>query len=119
MKSKWMNIGLWVAQILLGVTLVWAGAMKLFKPSDLPWAWIKENPNLVTTTGILDLLAGLGLVLPMLLNIKPKLTFYASLSTVALMIGASIFHIARGEAKDIGFNVFVAVLAGFIAWGRK
>jgi uncharacterized membrane protein YphA (DoxX/SURF4 family) len=117
--SKTINIILWTAQVLLAVTFIWAGAMKIFKPADLPWLWIKENPNLVKTTGILDLLAGIGLVFPALLRIQPKLTIYASFGTIALMIGASIFHISRGEVKDIGFNIFMALLAVFIAWGRQ
>lgn len=96
-----------------------AGAMKLFKPADLPWQWIKDNPDLVKATGILDLLAGIGLILPALLRIQPKLTIYAAYGTVALMVGASIFHISRGEASQIGFNIFVALIAVFIAWGRQ
>jgi hypothetical protein len=118
-KNSILNIALWIAQGLLAVTLIWAGAMKLLKPNDLPWPWIKENPHLVTVTGLLDLLAGLGIVLPSILRMQPKLTIYAAYGIIALMIGASIFHISRGEAKDIGFNIFVLLIAAFIAWGRK
>jgi hypothetical protein len=117
--SKTLSFFLWIAQGLLAATFLWAGYMKIFKPEALSWAWIKENPNLVTTTGILDLLSGIGIVFPTLLRIRPKLTVFAAYGIVALMLGASIFHIARGEAKDIGFNVFVALLAGFVAWGRR
>jgi uncharacterized membrane protein YphA (DoxX/SURF4 family) len=117
--SKTLNFFLWIAQGLLAATFLWAGFMKIFKPEALPWAWIKENPNLVTTTGILDLLAGIGIVFPTLLRIRPILTVFAAYGIIALMLSASIFHIARGEAKDIGFNVFVALLAGFVAWGRR
>jgi DoxX-like family len=117
-KKSILNITLWFAQGLLALTLIWAGAMKLLKPSDLPWQWIKENPNLVTVTGILDLLAGIGIVLPSLLRTQPKLTVFAAYGTIALMIGASIFHISRGEASQIGFNVFVVLIAVFIAWGK-
>jgi hypothetical protein len=105
--------------VLLAITFIWAGAMKLFKPADLPWQWIKENPNLVKVTGIIDLLAGVGLVLPALLRIQPTLTIYASYGIITLMIGASMFHIVRGETAQIGFNIFVALTAVFIAWGRQ
>ncbi len=118
-NSKWWNTFLWLAQVLLAITFIWAGAMKLFKPADLPWQWIKENPNLVKVTGIIDLLAGVGLVLPALLRIQPTLTIYASYGIITLMIGASMFHIVRGETAQIGFNVFVALTAVFIAWGRQ
>ena len=117
--SKAINIILWAAQILLAVTLIWAGAMKLFKPTDLPWQWIKENPNLVKATGVLDFLAGIGFVLPALLRIQPKFLIYAAYGTLALMLAAIIFHISRGESSQIGFNIFVAITSLFIAWGRQ
>lgn len=109
---------LWAAQVFLAATLIWAGAMKLFDPADLPWPWIKENPNLVKATGVLDVLAGIGLVLPALLRIQPQFTIYAACGTLALMIAATMFHISRGETSQIGFNIFVAITALFIAWGR-
>jgi hypothetical protein len=35
------------------------------------------------------------------------------------MIAASLFHIARGEASQMSFNIFVALVAVLIAWGRQ
>lgn len=118
-KNSILNIMLWIAQGLLALTLIWTAIMKLFNPDDLPWLWIKENPSLVKVTGVLDLLAGLGVVVPALLRIQAKLTIYAAYGIVALMIGAIIFHISRDEASQIGFNIFVVFIALFIAWGRQ
>ena len=117
--SKTFNIILWIAQGLLALTFVWAGFMKIFKPEDLPFAWVKGNANLVLFTGVIDLLAGVGIVFPTLLNVKTKLAIFAAYGIIVLMIAASIFHISRGEAKDIGFNIFMALLAVFVAWGRQ
>lgn len=117
--SKTMNIILWIVQVLLAATFIWAGAMKLFQADELPWLWTKEHPQLVTIAGIFDLLAGVGLVLPGLLGILPKLTVYAAYGTIALMVAASVFHIMRGEGNQIGFNIFILVSAVFIAWGRE
>jgi uncharacterized membrane protein YphA (DoxX/SURF4 family) len=120
--SKAMNISLWAAQILLAVILIWAAAMKLFQPIEklsAMWPWTEQVPvALLKFTGIVDLLGALGLVLPMLLHIKPKLTPIAAIGIVVLMIVASIFHISRGEASSIGVNIAFAVIAAFIAWGR-
>ncbi|MEH6680326.1 MAG: DoxX family protein [Sediminicola sp.] len=115
---KVLNSTLWMFQALLSVTFIWAGVMKLFRPHELPWLWIQENPELVTVSGILDLLAGIGLTVPSLLGIKPIMTIYAAYGTMALMISASIFHIMRGEGDQIGFNIFILLAALFIAWGR-
>jgi uncharacterized membrane protein YphA (DoxX/SURF4 family) len=115
---KTLNIILWIAQAALSLMLVWAGFMKLFQPEQLPFPWIKDNANLVLLTGAADLLGGLGIILPALLKIKPKLTIFAAYGIILLMIAACIFHISRGEASDIGFNIFIATIAVFIAWGR-
>lgn len=117
-----MKIALWIAQILLAVTLVWAAYTKLFTPTDelaAMWPWTADNPGLVKITGVFDLLGGLGLVFPVLLNIQPRLTVYAAYGVIVLMIAAIIFHISRGEVSNTGFNFVVIALAGFIAWGRS
>lgn len=121
-SSKALHIALWVVQVVLAAGLIAGGFMKLFQPIETlaaMWPWAGEVPvALVKGTGIIDLLGALGIILPSLLRIQPKLTPIAAIGIVALMITASIFHIARGEASQIGFNVFFAGLAAFVAWGR-
>lgn len=117
--SKTMNIILWIIQGFLAATFIWAGFMKIFKPEDLSFPWVKDNTNLVLITGIVDVLGGLGIALPTLLRIQPKLAIFAAYGIIVLMTAASVFHISRGEAKDIGFNIFMALLAVFVAWGRQ
>jgi len=121
-SSKPLNIALWTAQILLSIGFIWGGAASLFLPAGTlagMWPWTAEHAILVKITGVLDLLAAAGLILPALLRIYPKLVVYAAYGIAVLMILASIFHIARGEASLIGVNVFFAVVALFIAWGRR
>lgn len=48
--------------------------MKIFKPEDLPFPWVRDNATLVLITAIIDLLVGGGIVFPMLLRIQPKLS---------------------------------------------
>lgn len=117
--SKTMNTILWIAQGLLALTFLWAGFMKLFQPEALPFPWAADHVNLVFITGAVDVVAGIGIIAPALLRIQPKLTIYTAYGIIALMIAAIIFHVSRGEAKDIGFNVFMALLAVFVAWGRQ
>jgi uncharacterized membrane protein YphA (DoxX/SURF4 family) len=120
--SKKMNIIVWIAQVILAAGFIWAASMKLFQPADklaAMWPWTAAHRGLVKFTGILDLLAGIGLVLPALLRIQPKLTIYAAYGIVALMIAGSIFHISRGESSVIGVNIFFAIVAVFVAWARQ
>ncbi len=84
------------------------------------WPWTGElSPGFVKLTGLMDLSGGLGLILPGLLRVKPQLTALAAWGVFALMISAILFHVSRGEASSIGFNILVALLTLFIAWGRR
>ena len=121
-RNKGLHIGLWIAQALVALMLLWGASAKLGTPTEelakmMPWA--VENPLLVTLTGIVDLLGGLGLLLPALLRIKPQFTVYAAYGTIVLMVAAAIFHISRGEYESVGMNVVILLIAVFIAWGRS
>ncbi len=120
--SKVLNISLWVAQVLVAATLLWAAYVKLAEPVSTVaamWPWAGEvSPVFLKFTGLVDLAGGLGLILPALLNIKPKLTPIAAVGVVVLMVCASVFHVVRGEASSIGFNIVFGLIAAFIAWGR-
>jgi preprotein translocase subunit Sec61beta len=116
-----LNIGLWIAQVISAASFIWAASTKWFTPPGelvAMWPWTADHLVLVKLTGVVDFLAGIGIVLPALLQIQPRLTVYAAYGTIALMVAASIFHIARGEASLIGVNIFFALCAAFIAWGR-
>jgi hypothetical protein len=122
-QSTMLRIVLLLAQWLLASGMIWAACMKWFKPaSELAamWPWTGQIlPVLVKLTGLVDLLGGLGLILPGLLRISPRLTVIAATGVVLLMICASVFHISRGEGNLIGVNVVFALLAAFVAWGRS
>lgn len=120
-KSKVLNIALWVIQVLLAASFIWAAFMKLFSPVEQiaqMWPWTAEYPLLLKVTGALDMLAGIGILLPMLLKLYPRLTAIAAWGMVALMVAAAAFHVSRGEANVIGVNVVFAVLAAVVGWGR-
>ncbi|SFW59116.1 hypothetical protein SAMN02927921_02548 [Sinomicrobium oceani] len=40
-------------------------------------------------------------------------------STVLLMVSSTVFHISRDDTADIGINIFVLTLAGFVARVRS
>jgi uncharacterized membrane protein len=119
--SKALNTILWVAQVLLALSLL-SGAVMKFMPVEkmapiMPWMG-QVSQTTVRLLGLIDLLGAIGIIVPALLRIKPQLTPIAALCIIALMLCASAFHISRGEASVIGFNIFCAIIAAFIAWGR-
>ena len=73
---------------------------------------------LVRFIGISELLGAVGLILPALTKIKPLLTPLAALGLLTIMILAMGFHVSRGEAGTLPFNIVLGGLAAFVAWGR-
>ncbi len=120
--SRAINIALWITQIILSILLL-MGAVIKFMPIEKVSAmmtWTGQVSSiLVRILGIVDFFGGLGLILPGILDRKPQLVFWSAIGTIALMISAMIFHISRGEASVIGFNILCLILAVFIAWGRR
>ncbi|ASW76247.1 DoxX family protein [Chryseobacterium piperi] len=120
--SRILSISLWIAQIFLSVSLFWASAMKLFQPIDQlaeMWPWTAKNRELVIFTGIIDVLAAIGLLLPNIISPRTKLTTYTAYGIIILMISASLFHIFRGETSQIGINILFLFIALYITWGKK
>lgn len=124
-RPKALHIGLWVVQGLLAAAFVMAGAMKLgSSQADIiamgdHMAWAGRVPaGLIKLIGAAELLGGLGLVLPAATRVAPKLTPIAALGLVTVMVLAASHHLMNGEAASIGSNVVLALLAGFVAWGR-
>ena len=119
---KGLDVSLLLVQALLALTFVGGGIWKLVTPipelaAKMPWMG-QVSPSFLQLTAVLDLLGGLGVLLPSLTRVKPRLAVLGALGCVALMAGAIVFHVQRGEAANTPFNFFLAALAGFVAWGR-
>ena len=68
--------------------------------------------------GVAEILAGIGLWLPMLIGILPWLRSLAAAGLVVLMISAAIFHVPRRGNSDIALKLVLLALAEFVAYGR-
>lgn len=80
--------------------------------------WVGETPPaLFPVTSVLDVLGGLGALLPALTRVLPGLTVLAAAGCAGLQLSAIAFHLLRGET-DVLFNVVVLALAVLVAWGR-
>lgn len=120
--SKPMAIGIWVAQVLGAAAFVMAGVMKTTTPitelsAMIPWTG-EYSVTFVRTIGLIDLAGGLGLLLPSLTRILPRLTVLAAALCVVLQIFAIVFHSLRGELFVLPMNAIYIGLAIFILWGR-
>ena len=118
-----LSIGLWVVQGLLFVVFTGTAVWKVATPvADLaamiPWAGQVPRAFLYFTA-VVDLAGGLGILLPSLTRIKPRLTLLAALGCAALQICAIVFHVSRGEAANTPFNFLLVALSVFVFWGRR
>ncbi|MEZ4733288.1 MAG: DoxX family protein [Caldilineaceae bacterium] len=117
-----MNLVLWIVQILLAAAFGMAGFTKLTQPLDAMAAmmpWVTATPELlVRFIGLAEVAGALGLILPGLTKIQPRLTAYAALGLVLVMLLAGAFHASRGEFGNIPVNLVLLVLSAFVAYGR-
>lgn len=116
-----MNTILWILQFLLGIYFFVTGILHFIVPPGLPapMSWMYELPaGLHTFSGIAEILAGLGLILPGLTRSQTRLIPLAALGLVLVMLGAAIWHLGRGEYPNILMNLLLATLSAFLAYGR-
>jgi uncharacterized membrane protein YphA (DoxX/SURF4 family) len=115
-----MNIALWILQVLLGALFLFAGVMKLVMPiEEMTMQMPIPLPDwFLRSTGVVEVLGGLGLILPWWLRIKPILTPLAAAGLVIVMIGATVYSVAAGEVLSAIMPLVVGLLCAFVAYGR-
>ncbi len=116
-----MHRFLWVLQFLFGLYFIAVGIVHFVVPEGLPepMSWMYDlSDGLHVAAGAVEILGGLGLILPSLTRIRPELTILAALGLVVVMIGAAVWHVGRGEAMQILLNLVNAAILLFIAYGR-
>lgn len=122
-----MNIALWSLQVLSGIFWSVTGFGKILCIDLAVWnqtlprvPWFSGVPRaLFVFIGVCEFLGGVGLILPAMTGVKPKLTPLAAIGLALVMILAAGFHILRGEYSSfLPFNLVLAGVCAFIAYGR-
>ena len=123
-----MNAVLWTTQVLWGAFFSFTGFGKImcYRPDvwnqtlHQPVAWFSAVPQgLFVFIGVCEFLGGVGLILPAMTRVKPKLTPFAAVGLTLVMFLAAIFHIRRGEYSFfLPINLVLGGGAAFIAYGR-
>src|SRR6266516_2777014 len=94
-----VNVVIWVVQVLLAAAFLGAGTMKVSQPRQrlaTNMGWVEDYSDTgVKTVGALEVLAGLGLIVP-----------------------AAVHHQRKGERQEIGINALLFILAVVVAWAR-
>jgi uncharacterized membrane protein len=96
--------------------------MKLTAPiADLSktMPWTGQLPlAFVRSMGVIDILGGLGVLLPAITRILPWLIVWAAVGCTVLQVLAIAFHASRGEFQVLPLNFILLPLAVFILYGR-
>jgi len=113
-----INVLLWVVQGLLAALFLFAGSMKLVLPVEALAGPFALPGLFMRFIGVAEVAGALGLVLPSLLRIQPRLTPAAAAGLVIIMIGATVLTGIAGPVAMAAMPALVGVLAGFVAYGR-
>ena len=117
-----LNIGLWIVQVsLLGIYGAY-GVYKTFftEKAKEKMTWTNgRSDNFIRFVGIAELLGGIGVALPMALNILPAVTILAAIGLTLVQVFA-IFteHLPKKEYKKLPLNVYFAAMSIFVVIGR-
>lgn len=121
-RSDVLHITLWVAQAIVGGMFMIAGLLKMVTPIaelSLMMPLAEDNPVLIRFIGIMEVLGAIGLILPSMLKIAPRLTVLAAYGLTLTMVFALLFHLIRGEISATPITIVLGLLSAFIAWGRS
>jgi hypothetical protein len=113
-----INVVLWVVQGLLAALFLFAGGMKLVLPLEALAGPVALPGVFMRFIGVAEVAGALGLVLPSLLRIQPRLTPVAAGGLIIIMIGATIITGIAGPLAMALMPAFVGVLAGVVMYGR-
>lgn len=117
----------WILQFLLAIAFVAAGLMKITTPKERlldRMEWVRNvTPRGIKVVGVVEVLGGLGLVLPVLTGIAPFLTLLAALGLAVAMLLAIWTHIRLQEASQampaaLLFVLLVITIIGLVTQGR-
>jgi Na+/pantothenate symporter len=114
-----MNTALWIVQGLLAALFLFAGGMKLVLPLDKLAGPVALPGWFMRFIGVVEVLGGLGLILPWLTGIQRWLTPLAAAGLVIIMIGATVITLMGGDVATAPIPFVFGLLCAFVAYGRS
>ena len=114
-RSLAVNLALWTGQVLLAAFFAFAGLNKLFglQPEVVEqFERIGAGVGFRYLTGALELVGGLGLLVP-------RLAGLAALGLIGVMIGAAVTHLTVLPPAGLALvPAGLGGLLGLVVWGR-
>ena len=116
-----MNRALWIVQGLLAALFLFGGIVKLTMPAEELAAICSLPVPFVRFIAVCELLGGLAMLLPGLLNIRTELTPIAAVGLTIITLGATGLTLVGVDGADpvtALFPLTAALLSAFVAYGR-
>ncbi len=119
-----METLVWIVQIGVALAFILVGIAKTTQPIptlEARMSWVQSlNPRrLVRVIGGLELLGGLGLLLPALTGVLPALMPLAAAGLALTMLGALGLHVLRRDSFAHYLpSLVLGLLAAFVLYGR-
>ena len=113
------NAFLWTLQILLALLYAFAGVSKfVMDPAQMAPPGSPLSANFIRFIGVCECLGAIGLIVPQLTGILPRLTPIAALCLIVIMIGAVVVTLMT-QPVTLAILPFVAgLLLCVVAYGR-
>jgi len=113
-----MNRLLWIIQTVLALLFLFAGGAKLVMSAADLTAQTPLPAAFLRFIGVMEILGGLGLVLPGMLRIRTGLTPLAAAGLVIIMIGAVVVTVQTMGLVMAILPFVTGSLAAFVAYSR-
>lgn len=114
------NVLLWIIQGLLAALFLFSGTMKfILPPSVMQQGPVHLPMAFLRFIGAMEILGGLGLILPGITRIRVGLTPLAAAGLVIIMIGATVITLMGGSVAQAILPFVTGVLAATVALGRR
>lgn len=114
-----MNIVLWIVQVLLALVFLSHGWLLLSPPAHLV---DQINASLArwfqVSLGTAEVLAAIGIILPGVTRILPRLVVWAAVGMMVVMVSATVWHVVRNEMSSAAITLVLLVMATFVAYMR-
>jgi DoxX-like protein len=115
-----VNRALWTVQALLALVFLFGGVVKLIVPPDALYQMVPLPTEFVRFIALCETLGAIGLILPSLLRIQPRLTPLAAAGLVIIMTGATALSPGlTGESASAIMPLVLGLGAAFVAFGRS
>jgi len=114
-----MNIALWILQVLLAAAFLAHGVLLLVPPADIAALMLEQLPRgFWLFLGVAEVAAAIGITLPGITRIMPRLVPAAAVGIVIVMISATIWHLMRAEWSSAVITFVLLLMAAYVAYMR-